>query len=142
AVGRAHGSDPGRRHESAVFAGNAAEDSSTGSWPFRRHVTPSGSTPPPRIRLRGLHRAFPAGQTGGTRLVLTQATYQLQRWLDWLDVHPAVTVLGDYSAASPAQAREAFAQRGPWARIAVEAVPAHSPDDDPDPDLDPFEPLR
>lgn len=142
AVGRAQGSDPGRRHESAVFTGSAAEDSTAGSWPFRRHVTPAGSTPPPRIRLRRLHRAFPAGQTSGTRLVLTQATYQLQRWLDWLDANPSIVVLGDYSAASPAQAREAFAQRGPWARIAVDSVPAHPAEDASDAALDPFEPLR
>ena len=118
------------------------EDSTAASWPFRRHITPAG-TPPPRIRLVGLHRAFPTGQTSGTRLVLTQATYQLQRWLDWLDATPGVTVLGDYSAASPAQAREAFAQRGPWARIAVDAVPPRPPDagDDSEPS-DPFEPLR
>jgi Tfp pilus assembly protein PilF len=52
-------------------------------------------------------------------------------------------VLGDYSAASPAQAREAFAQRGPWARIAVEAVPSRVPDEDADTELsDPFAPLR
>jgi tetratricopeptide (TPR) repeat protein len=142
AVGRAQGSAPGRRHESPVFAGAAVEDSTAGSRPFRRHITPSG-TPPPRIRLLGLHRAFPAGQTSGTRLVLTQATYQLQRWLDWLDATPGVTVLGDYSAASPAQSREAFARRGPWARIAVEAVPARLPDagNDGEPS-DPFEPLR
>ena len=145
AVGRTQGSDPGRRHESAVFAASAADDTTAGSWPFRRHVTPSGPTLPPRIRLRGLHRAFPTGQTSGTRLVLTQATYQLQRWLDWLEAHPAVVVLGDCSAASPAQAREAFAQRGPWARIAVEAVspPAIAADEGADAEpADAFEPLR
>ena len=143
AVGRAQGSDPGRPHHSAVFAGGAAEDDTAGGWPFRRHVTPSGPAPPPRIRLLGLHRAFPAGQTSGARLVLTQATYQLQRWLDWLEANPGVVVLGDYSAASAAQSREAFAQRGPWARIAVEAVPAKEADaaSDVEP-TDPFEPLR
>jgi tetratricopeptide (TPR) repeat protein len=143
AVGRAQEAGPGRLHDSVVFAGGAAEDTSAGSWPFRRHVTPSDPAPPRRIRLRGLHRAFPAGQTSGTRLVLTQATYQLQRWLDWLEGHPNTVVLGDCSAASPAQSREAFARRGPWARIAVEAVPSIATDaaGDADPS-DPFEPLR
>jgi tetratricopeptide (TPR) repeat protein len=143
AVGRTQGPDPGRRHEPAVFAGTAAEDTTAASWPFRRHVTPSGLAPPPRIRLRHLHRAFPAGQVGGTRLVLTQATYQLQRWLDWLESHPGVVVLGDLSAATPAQSREAFAKRGPWARIAVEpvAVAKAEPPGEND-DTDPFEPLR
>jgi Tfp pilus assembly protein PilF len=125
-----------------VFAGSAAEDTTAGSWPFRRHVTPSGLAPPARIRLRGLHRAFPAGQTSGTRLVLTQATYQLQRWLDWLEANPSVVVLGDYSAASPAQAREAFAQRGPWARIALDAVPREADEAGDAEPSDPFEPLR
>jgi tetratricopeptide (TPR) repeat protein len=144
AVGRAQGSDPGRRHESVVFSGAAADDPTAGSWPFGRHVTPQDAAPPPRIRLTRLHRAFPAGQTSGTRLVLTQATYQLQRWLDWLSAHPSVTVLGDCSAATPALAREAFAQRGPWARIAVEAVPVTHEDGDADgaDDTDIFEPLR
>ena len=142
AVGRAQGSDPGRPHPSVVFAGAAAEDDTAGSWPFRRHVTPAGPAPPPRIRLLALHRAFPAGQKSGARLVLTQATYQLQRWLDWLEGNPGVVVLGDYSAASAAQSREAFAQRGPWARIAVEAVPAKEADaaSDAEP-YDAFEPL-
>jgi Flp pilus assembly protein TadD len=144
AVGRAQGSDTGRRAESTVFTGSAADDATAGSWPFRRHVTPSdAASAPPRIRLLGLHRAFPAGQTGGTRLVLTQATYQLQRWLDWLDANPQVTVLGDYSAASPAKAREAFARRGPWARIVLEAVPGSTADPLAGAQAsDPFEPLR
>ena len=125
-----------------VFAGAAADDATATNWPFRRHVTPPGPASPSLIRLGRLHLAFPAGQTGGTRLVLTQSTYQLQRWLDWLDAHPAVSVLGDYSSASPAQSREAFAQRGPWARIAVEPVPvALSASGDAD-KQDPFEPLR
>ena len=148
AVGRAQGSAPGRPPHSAVFVGGAAEDDTAGSWPFRRHVTPSGPAPSPRIRLLALHRAFPAGQTSGARLVLTQATYQLQRWLDWLEANPGVVVLGDYSAASAAQSREAFAQRGPWARIAVEAVPAKEADaaSDAEPSelsepSEPFEPL-
>jgi tetratricopeptide (TPR) repeat protein len=52
-------------------------------------------------------------------------------------------VLGDCTAAPPAQAREAFAQRGPWARIAVEAVPPARPTTARDAEpSDPFEPLR
>ena len=52
-------------------------------------------------------------------------------------------MLGDCSAAAPALSREAFAQRGPWARIAVEAVPATSllPAAESDA-ADPFEPLH
>ena len=128
-----------------MFAGGAADDATrrqlavpraTSPRPVRRHRRASGSL--------GLHRAFPAGPDGGTRLVLTQSTYQLQRWLDWLDAHPARHRRSATArAASPAQSREAFAQRGPWARIArrggadaaadARATPTPS---------DPFEPLR
>jgi tetratricopeptide (TPR) repeat protein len=106
------------------------DDVTAATWPFRRTITPEGVPPPANIRIRHLHRAFPAAQTAGTRLVLTQATYQLQRWLDWLNGHPEVHVCGDLSAATPAQAREAFSQRGPWARISVEAVPGRAADEE------------
>jgi hypothetical protein len=71
------------------------EDVSAPQWPFQQSVTPPDPTVTPgTIVIPDLHRAFPAGQTSGTRLVLTQPTYQLQRWLDWLDAHPDVHVFG------------------------------------------------
>jgi tetratricopeptide (TPR) repeat protein len=121
-VGGTPGSHPAPRRPPAVDA-SATDDRTAPGWPLQRHVTPTGPAPPHHIRLLDLHRAFPAGQTGGTRLVLTQATYQLQRWLDWLERNPSVAVYGDCSAGSAALAREASARRGPWARIAVDAVP-------------------
>lgn len=133
-----------RRPHTDLSAGlTGADDRTAATWMHRRYVTPEAPGHLPfHIRVHDLHLAFPAGQTGGTRLVLTQATYQLQRWLDWLDAHPGITAEGDLSAATPAQAREAFAARGPWARIAVEPVPVRTPDDgDLDPD-DPLAPLR
>ena len=98
-------------------------DDSAASWPFRRIVTPQspladGTT----VLLRGLDRAFPSGQAGATRLVLTQATYQLQRWLDWLDEHPRVSAIADFSSAPSDVVREVRARRGPWARIDVVEV--------------------
>lgn len=91
------------------------------AWSFVRQVAPS-LPPSTRLTLRvpDLHLAFPAGQTGGTRLVLTQATYQLQRWLDWLDVHPLAEVVADCPETRPALRKEAAAGRGPWSRIRVE----------------------
>jgi tetratricopeptide (TPR) repeat protein len=90
-------------------------------WPFQRDVLPA-RTDVAAIWIRDLHLAFPAGQTAGTRLVLTQSTYQLQRWLDWLESAAAITVVAD---ANPTALRrsspEAFAGRGPWRHIAVEA---------------------
>jgi tetratricopeptide (TPR) repeat protein len=93
------------------------------SWPFRRHVTPSA--PPAEastLLLDSLAAAFPAGQLGGTRLLLTQPTYQLQRWLDWLAGHPSLQVVADMSSADPETVREAGARRGAWARSALVPV--------------------
>lgn len=94
----------------------------TRCWPFARHVTPDvPASAHVGLHVPNLHLAFPAGQTGGTRLVLTQATYQLQRWLDWLDAHPLVSVVADCPERSALRA-EASAGRGPWSRVAVETV--------------------
>ena len=94
-------------------------DRSARVWAFQRHVTPA-SFDGDAIWIRDLHLAFPSGQTQGTRLVLTQSTYQLQRWLDWLDEHPGVIVIADADrAALHRSAPEAMAGRGPWSRIAM-----------------------
>ena len=48
----------------------------------------------------------------------TQSTYQLQRWLDWLDSHPGGrSSSATCRAASPRRCRaKRVARRGPWAR--------------------------
>ncbi len=91
-------------------------------WPFARQITPDlPAASRLTLHVPDVQLAFPAGQTAGTRLVLTQASYQLQRWLDWLDAHPWVSVVADCPAASPLRA-EAAAGRGPWSRVAVTTV--------------------
>ena len=108
----------------AIAHGGPLTTVSAARWPFQPHVLP----PLPHeqlavIRIPDLHLAFPAGQTPGTRLVLTQSTYQLQRWLDWLEVYPNVTVVADAARAALMHgAAEAFARRGPWARIPLEQL--------------------
>jgi tetratricopeptide (TPR) repeat protein len=93
-------------------------DGSAVEWPFARATTPpfvpSSST---LVILERLDDAFPDGQNAGIRLVLTQATYQLQRWLDWLAPRPAVSVVADLSCAPPPLLQEARARRGAWSRI-------------------------
>jgi tetratricopeptide (TPR) repeat protein len=93
-------------------------EASAREWPFARATTPpfvpSSST---LVVLERLDEAFPDGQDGGIRLVLTQATYQLQRWLDWLAAHPAVSVIADLSCASPSLLQEARSRRGAWSRV-------------------------
>ena len=98
--------------------------SNAATWPFVRHVLPA--TAPTEIEIRHLHHAFPSGQSAGTRLVLTQSTYQLQRWLDWLDAHPGVTLVlsGDRHALQA----EAKGRRGPWSRINVEGIAPETDD--------------
>jgi len=97
------------------------------SWPFRRNVVPA-STPsgPAAMLVHRLHDAFPAGQTGPARLVLTQSTYQLQRWLDWLEANPSAIAIGVAANPSPDLRRDAAGRRGPWARLEVVEVAAES----------------
>ena len=91
-------------------------------WPFQRDVLPARMDVD-AIWIRDLQLAFPAGQTPGTRLVLTQATYQLQRWLDWLEGAPGIIVVADADHTAMRQSsQEAFAGRGPWRHIAIVEV--------------------
>ena len=59
----------------------------------------------------------------------TQSTYQLQRWLDWLEANPASAVIGALTDPPPDVLRDASMRRGPWARADVVevAVDAASP---------------
>lgn len=90
-------------------------------WPFRRHVAellPAGASD---LRVRDLHEMFPAGQSGSTRLVLTQSAYQVQRWLDWLAAagRPVRVIADADRDALRRGAPEAFAGRGPWREAEV-----------------------
>ena len=89
-------------------------------WPFERHILPS-DRPAERgaILIPDLHLAFPSGQTAGTRLVLTQSTYQLQRWIDWLASSDALVVAHASRDGLRQGAPEASARRGPWNIIEV-----------------------
>jgi tetratricopeptide (TPR) repeat protein len=115
-------------------------DTQARQWPFARTTTPSAiPASPALVVIERLDEAFPDGQGGGVRLVLTQATYQLQRWLDWLALHPAVSVLADGSSAPPALLHEARTRRGPWSRIElVDVAPEPAGADPPSPLLAAF----
>jgi tetratricopeptide (TPR) repeat protein len=93
----------------------------TAAWPFKRHVTPDPELYTSRpILIESLDNAFLIGQTAGTRLVLTQSTYQLQRWLDWLAVRPNITIVAHASREHLLKgAPEYIARRGPWHAISV-----------------------
>jgi tetratricopeptide (TPR) repeat protein len=99
-------------------------------WPFERQILPADSASEATFRLPDLHTAFMSAQTPGTRLVLTQSTYQLQRWLNWLDGRPPAAVVAHASRAGLERAApEAFTGRGPWAHIEIVAIDGDEEDD-------------
>jgi tetratricopeptide (TPR) repeat protein len=116
----------GRRVADDLGASSLFEDAGAATWPFRRHVAEHVPRDADLIVVRDVHDAFPPGQAGGTRLVLTQSVYQLQRWLDWLeargpDIH--LVVEADREALRR-NAPEALEGRGPWARaVLIEVEP-------------------
>ncbi|MCU1381354.1 MAG: Tetratricopeptide 2 repeat protein [Acidobacteria bacterium] len=70
--------------------------------------------PAPRtVLIEGISAAFPDCQQGGTRLVLTQSTYLVQKWIDRLDEGDRIVATAD-RAALERGAPEAFQRRGPW----------------------------
>jgi tetratricopeptide (TPR) repeat protein len=79
--------------------------------PFR---PPAPAQSAPRlIRLDDVELAFPATQKVGTRLILTQSTYSLQKWLDALGNQDRMLLTADRLSLSVV-AREALDHRGPW----------------------------
>ena len=86
--------------------------------PFTR-VAAVALPPAPRILfIDDLELAFPDAQHGGTRLVLTQSAYLLQKWIDRLDQGDRIIATADRAALERC-APEAFQGRGPWASFDV-----------------------
>ena len=84
-----------------------------GTLPFLR-ADDVALPPAPRVLLLDdADRAFPDAQAGGTRLVLTQSIYVLQKWVDRLDEGDRIVATADRDALQRC-APEAFQSRGPW----------------------------
>ncbi len=81
--------------------------------PFLRAEDVVDPAAPRVILIDDVHLAFPDAQTGGTRLVLTQSTYLLQKWVDRLDEGDRIVATADRAALERC-APEAFQGRGPW----------------------------
>ena len=98
------------------FAGPGRLTPDTGSGAL------AGSLERPRrlFLLRDIHRAFPNKQMLGTRLILTQSTYVLQKLLDELDDGDRVLATAERDALE-ANAPEAFYGRGPWRQFEIAA---------------------
>jgi len=82
--------------------------------PFVRPARARLPIPRPRlVRIAEIHQAFPNNQSSGIRLILTQSTYLLQKWLDTLDEHDRIVATADRESLERG-APEAFRARGPW----------------------------
>lgn len=81
-------------------------------------IRPSGDFSGATVCVSELDRAFPNHQAGGTRLVLTQSTYTLQKWIDAVGPDGSIVATAD-AAGLRANAAEAFHGRGPWRLFAV-----------------------
>lgn len=82
----------------------------------------------PATRIDEIASAFPNGQTSGTRLVLTQSTYALQRLVDALQPDERL-VLTSAREALARRAPEAFERRGPWHRFEIVDLGPDEPGD-------------
>lgn len=65
------------------------------------------------IRIDDAEEGFPNRQEMGTRLILTQSTYTLQKWLDLVGSVDSLILTADRESLARV-APEAFQRRGPW----------------------------
>ena len=93
---------------------SSTERLSAALLPFRLPV--ASAVTPRLIRIDDVDLGFPNAQTTGTRLILTQSTYLLQKWLDALQPQDRMLLTADRLALTTV-AREALEGRGPWRRF-------------------------
>ena len=113
----------GTREERLRFArgaeaGAPAIPLDTRTLPF---VRPEDIQMPPAPRvivLEDAERAFPDAQAGGTRLVLTQSTYLVQKWVDRLGADDRIIATADRAVLERC-APEALQGRGAWEAFAI-----------------------
>ncbi len=102
--------------EAAPDATPVALDAAT--LPFIRASRAAVTASPAALVIEDVERAFPSHQAGGTRLVLTQSTYAIQKWLDQLTPGDCVIATAD-GGALRRDAPEALQRRGPWAAFQI-----------------------
>jgi tetratricopeptide (TPR) repeat protein len=89
--------------------------------PFLRVDGVSMPKAPRAVLIEEAQHAFPDMQAGGTRLVLTQSTYLLQKWIDRLDEGDLIVATADRAALERC-APEAFQARGCWGVFEIRDV--------------------
>ena len=73
---------------------------------------------PRLLQIDDIELAFPNSQVGGTRLVLTQSTYLLQKWIDSIDPSDCIIATADHDGLRQG-APEALERRGPWRHFEI-----------------------
>ena len=89
-----------------------------GTLPFTRVGDLAWPPQPHAVLIEDIDRAFPDAQAGGTRLVLTQSTYLMQKWVDRLEQGDRIVATADREALERC-APECLQARGCWARFAI-----------------------
>ena len=101
----------------SVFVADAA------TLPFTLVSAISLPAPPRAIVIDEIDRAFPDRQAGGTRLVLTQSIYLLQKWVDRLDAGDRIIATADRETLERC-APEFLQARGCWSAFEIRDVGA------------------
>lgn len=94
-------------------------DAST--WPFIQPAGTAATATKRLYRIDDLEAAFSNRQVR-SRLVLTQPSYLLQRWLDALGQDDCVTMTADLDRLQTV-APEVLRHRGPWRAVTIEVLP-------------------
>ena len=86
--------------------------------PFLRMDAVALPAAPRVLLIEDVHLAFPDKQQGSTRLVLTQSSYLLQKWIDRLADGDLIVATADRETLERC-APEAFQARGPWGTFEI-----------------------
>jgi tetratricopeptide (TPR) repeat protein len=89
-----------------------------GTLPFTRVGDVVWPPHPRAVVIENIEQAFPDAQAGGTRLVLTQSTYLLQKWVDLLDEGELIVATADRAALERC-APDALHARGCWGAFEI-----------------------
>jgi tetratricopeptide (TPR) repeat protein len=111
---------PRERRDTGLAAQPARITFPAPHMPFIRPGVPTlpSLESPCLLRMDDLDRAFPNNQLTGTRLVLTQSTYLMQKWIDALGPTGRIIASANREALLLG-APEALEGRGPWAQFEV-----------------------
>jgi tetratricopeptide (TPR) repeat protein len=122
-------------HEPAVW-----RDRDPGAWPFEPGLFRDEVRTAAVVWVDDVDRAFPNHQAGGTRLVLTQSTYLVQKLLDRLEPG-ALVILTAAEGTLTQAAPEAFSRRGPWWRFELVRLGTERVEESPPPEPDVVDPV-